>query len=217
MYKTHYKNTENDIYAAMISCLDEGIGNLTRTLKQQGLYDNTLIIFSSDNGAPSNQAYPHGSGTHANWPLRGGKLQLYEGGIRVPAFIHSNLLNKDVLGSSSWALLHITDWFSTLLYLSGSNSTDQDLDGYNQWHTINASQMNPRTEILHNIDVLQDKVGSRVYPERFDTRIRAAIRVGDWKLLTGNPCTDHFRQLEGTKPNQNILLFNIKNDPGEEV
>ena len=68
----------------MITAMDEIIGNLVNALKNSGMYDNSVIIFSSDNGAAGG---PRAAGS--NYPLRGSKGTYYEGGIRVPAFVHS--------------------------------------------------------------------------------------------------------------------------------
>ena len=70
----------------MVTALDDLVGNLTAKLIETGLYDNTVIVFSSDNGG----AFRLGN----NSPLKGWKGQIYEGGTRVPAFIHSPLLQK---------------------------------------------------------------------------------------------------------------------------
>ena len=47
--------------------------------------------------------------------------------------------------------------------------------------------LSPRKELLHNIDPLYDQRGKRLFPDEFDTRVRAALRVGDWKIITGDP------------------------------
>ncbi len=65
-------------HMACLTCMDESIGNIINTLKQEGIYDNTIVIFLSDNG---------GSGTADNTPLRGGKSRMFEGGLRVPCIV----------------------------------------------------------------------------------------------------------------------------------
>src|SRR5688500_11876460 len=65
-------------YAAMMKSLDDGIGEVLRALDRSGLADNTLVIFTSDNG---------GERFSYNWPFRGQKFTLWEGGIRVPAIV----------------------------------------------------------------------------------------------------------------------------------
>lgn len=70
------------VYAAMIVSLDRSVGRIVATLKEQGMADNTLIVFSSDNGGPGYIGLPE-----INKPFRGWKLSLFEGGIRVPMFM----------------------------------------------------------------------------------------------------------------------------------
>ncbi|XP_072020509.1 arylsulfatase B-like [Amphiura filiformis] len=86
------------LYAAMVSSMDEAIGNVTQSLDKYEMRNNTVIIFSSDNGGK----YQYGGN---NKPLRGEKHQFYEGGIRAAAFVNSPLLSPTVNGTSYWGLL----------------------------------------------------------------------------------------------------------------
>ncbi|MEQ2314159.1 hypothetical protein AMECASPLE_009340 [Ameca splendens] len=133
-------------FAAMFSTVDEAVRNITYALRKYGHYRNSVIIYSTDNGA---QPFTGGS----NWPLRGRKGTYWEGGIRGVAFVHSPLLKRRRRVSK--ALLHITDWFPTLVGLAGGNiSQSQGLDGFDVWPTISEGKESPRKEILHNIDPL---------------------------------------------------------------
>ncbi len=122
--------------------------------------------------------------------------------------------------------MHISDWFPTLVSVAGGSTAGLDLDGFNQWDTISMNQTSPRKELLHNIDPLAPRHGKREHHGTFDQRRRAAIRVGDWKLITGDPGDGtwkpppHLAQyvsqpLLFEKSDKNLWLFNIKDDPTE--
>lgn len=94
----------------MVSKLDESVGTVVEALEAKGMLQNSVIVFVSDNGAPT-------VGTFQNWgsnyPLRGIKDTLFEGGVRDTAFIWSPLIVQS--GRVSNDLVHITDWLPTLL------------------------------------------------------------------------------------------------------
>ncbi|CAH3182779.1 unnamed protein product [Porites lobata] len=203
-YTEKYENITDDdrkIYAGMVENVDEAIGNITEAMKTAGLWDNTLLIVTTDNGgAPDDGGY--------NWPLRGEKGSLWEGGVRGVAFVHGNMLQRT--GVTCNELFHVTDWYPTLLYLAGieKDSDSSALDGYNIWSAISEGAASERTEILHYIDG--------------DT---AAIRVGDMKLLLNVTNKDWYKPPElssearKTKKRSGgtirVALYNITADPYE--
>ncbi|GFO13309.1 arylsulfatase b [Plakobranchus ocellatus] len=177
----HIKDINRRKYAGMVAALDEGVGNLTEALKSLGMWDNTVFIFSSDNGGHNR------NGGASNWPLRGKKGTLWEGGMRANGFVTGGRVERS--GVISNELIHVSDWFPTLVGLAKGNLNGTKLDGYDQWNTINKGTASPREVILHNIDILRPRLGQPIFNSTFDSSIRAAIRVGDYKLITGD-CGD---------------------------
>ena len=218
-YATSIDDNERRTYAGMTSCLDEGVLNVTTALEKHGLWNNTILIFSTDNGADAD----YGGN---NWPLRGWKYSLWEGGLRGVAFVHSPLIARQS-GTVNNDLMHVTDWFPTLLGLAGANTSGLDVDGFDVWSSISNGDPSPRTEILHNIDPLRLLRGSRLNISQFDNRVFAAIRVGDWKLITGNqfngswiapPEDPTCQSISDPDPeSKNIWLFDLSSDPEEKT
>lgn len=184
---------------AMAAALDWGVGAVVDGLHATNQWNNTIIIYTSDNGAQGGQG-----GT--SFPLRGFKTQLYEGGVRVPGFVTggSPLLPASVRGTLNNKLIHVVDWLPTIVGLAGGTTDrNKELDGYNVWDAITKpSTPSPRTEILLNINPACGL--GFVNPN-------AALRVGDWKLLV-----DCFN-VTTLAPNDNtkIELYNIAKDPYE--
>ncbi|XP_033099224.1 arylsulfatase J-like isoform X2 [Anneissia japonica] len=163
----HIDVKKRKMYAAMVSALDDGIGNVTKALKSTGLYENSVIIFTTDNGGP---VCGFDGNCASNEPLRGSKRTLWEGGVRGVGLVNSPLLEKP--GRVSEDLIHVCDWFPTIYHLAGGNSsTLKNLYGVNQWDTVSSGKQSPRLEILHNIDT----VGNY-----------SALRVGDYKLVVNS-------------------------------
>ena len=102
------------IVAGMVACLDEGMANVTGALRRAQLFDTTLIVFSTDNGGP---AQGFNSNMASNWPLRGMKRTLREGGLHGVSFVSgAGLLHVGYVSP----LLHVTDWHASLLSLAAN-------------------------------------------------------------------------------------------------
>ncbi|KAJ8022134.1 Arylsulfatase B [Holothuria leucospilota] len=224
-YKDLYPNITDkarQTYLGMVSCMDEGIGNITQHLTDEGLWNETLIIFSTDNGG---QILDGGN----NWPLRGWKGSLWEGGTHGAGFVTGGALPQKRRGTINQELIHVSDWFPTIVYgVAGWNLNGTSLDGFNQWPAISDGQPSLRQELVHNIDPLFAPARLSGYkwkaPSVFNSSIRAAIRVGDWKLITGNPGNgswisppeDGTPSVHPHEPtSKHLWLFNIKEDPNE--
>lgn len=160
----HNVNSARHRFCGAMAAVDEGVENITKALKENGLYENTVIIFSSDNGG----ATDFGA---SNSPLRGEKTTIFEGGTRVPAFVHSPLLKKKSYINRK--LIHISDWYPTILRLAGAKRVI-GLDGVNQWPTINNNMISPRKYLPYHMDVYDN--GTYV----------AAVRDKRYKLIVGS-------------------------------
>ena len=144
-------------YRRMIHHMDEGIGWVVQALREAGQLDNTLIVFTSDNG---------GERFSDNWPLVGGKMDLTEGGIRVPWIAHWPAVIAP--GTVSAQHCMTMDWSATLLDVAGAQAAPQyPLDG------------------VSLRDVLQDPNYRFERPLfwRMNHRQQRAMRQGSWKYL----------------------------------
>lgn len=151
------------LLAGAVDALDEAVGRVVEALHSRGMLANSIIVFCSDNGG-----IPWGtfSNTGSNWPLRGVKGTLWEGGIRVPALVWSPLLQP---GSHVVLprLAHLVDWLPTLYSAAGGNVSDLGtIDGINLWPALSTAKSSsttcwPRSELLINIDLASGRSGYR--------------------------------------------------------
>lgn len=213
----HIKNIQRRTFAAQLYLVDESIKNITNTIKELGYLDNTLIIFTTDNGACqcNSECLDNGG---CNWPYRSGKESQFNGGVKGISFISGKIVEKYKTNNFTVynGLLHGVDWLPTiagLLNISIENKT-LPLDGFNQWNEIISNKTSKRNEILLN--TIKDEVDSYI--------------MGDWKYISGKvicaydgwiplPVTNDINYpSDECLPNKpNDYLFNLKDDPFEKV
>eukprot|EP00756_Hemistasia_phaeocysticola_P056821 Hpha_TRINITY_DN33465_c0_g1::TRINITY_DN33465_c0_g1_i1::g.848::m.848 len=235
---SHINDTSRRTVAAMVACLDDGVRNVTAALSASGMdASNTLLIFHTDNGGPANG---ENDNMASNMPLRGRKASVHEGGVRGVAFMQGFGLKKT--GYINRRLAHVSDWYFSLPTLAlrgldGAADPKEEAalraylgeqpaflpgDGIDVWDALASDEVSPRTELIH---VAQP--GSKA---------DGALRVGDWKLLTGGFQTgstewyltpgqsfgeNNFTVVCGgppknpCSPSAGACLFNIANDPCE--
>lgn len=147
---------------AMLECMDVAVGRMLAALEQQGVLDDTLVIFLNDNGGP---------GRISNAPYRGSKTETYEGGVRVPCVMRWP--GKIKAGIVVDEMLHVVDFYPTIVRLAGG-SLEQPLplDGRDAWPTITQGKPTPHTEIVLSVPGFEDSETGT-----------PAIRVGDFKLV----------------------------------
>lgn len=174
------------IYAAMIEAMDQAIGKVLAKLDEIGQRDNTLVIFTSDNGGLStSEGWPT-----SNLPLRGGKGWMYEGGIREPFLVRWPAVVKP--NRVIHTPVSSPDIFPTLLEVAGSSPLPgQKLDGVSLLPVFRGESLPERALFWH-------------YPHYGNQggAPGAAIRRGDWKLI------EWFED-------RRVELFNVVADVGE--
>lgn len=185
-------------YAAMIEAMDLAIGKVLNTIDSLQLSDNTLIIFTADNGA-------HGGQTLSR-PLRGAKGMYYEGGIREPLFIkwagtiQPNTVNHTpVIGN---------DLFPTFADILEDKTVQKQLDGVSLLSLLQKKSIANRALFWHFPAYLEMYKKDRAFEDSqgkpwFRTTPVSVIREGDWKLL------EYFE-------NGELELYNLKADIGEQ-
>ena len=174
----HLDGGNVESYRRMIHHMDEGIGWIVAALREQGLLENTLIVFTSDNG---------GERFSDNWPLVGGKMDLTEGGIRVPWIAHWPAVVPAGVTSTQHSMT--MDWSRTVLDAAGvAPAPTHEPDG------------------VSLLPVLRDPTQrfDRPLYWRMNHRGQRALRVGDWKYLRvdGNNYLFNLSQDERERANQ---------------
>jgi arylsulfatase A-like enzyme len=167
-YKNYLVEGINDfeaVYASMIEGMDKSLGDLMEKLKETGQWDNTIIIFMSDNGQPSQATL--------NKPLRGHKLLPYEGGIRVPLIVYWP--GKVKKGSENSQYVMVDDLFPTILEMAGVNyrgKVNQVVDGKSFVPYLEDPELRAEYRPLfwH-------------FPHTYDQFPYSSVRKGDWKLI----------------------------------
>jgi arylsulfatase A-like enzyme len=154
---------------ALIEHLDDGIGKVIKSLKESGQYENTLIIFSSDNGG-------HLPDMANNGALRDGKQSMYEGGLRVPTFV--TWQGKVSPGTSSSEANLSMDIFPTLMELTGIPVTTK-IEGRSFLNTLLGIKNTQEDRELYFV--------RREGGVKYGGKAYHALKLGDWKLLQNTP------------------------------
>jgi arylsulfatase A-like enzyme len=197
----HITNHCDRVYAAMIVALDRSVGKILQALKDNGIDDNTMVVFSSDNGAPNyiNQ-------TEVNAPFRGWKASFFEGGVRVPLLIQWP--NQIPAGISRDALISHIDLYPGIM-AAAELPLAHDIDGLNFLPlVVRPASSGNVTESDGGSDTI-DTTGNAVHNDHLHETLfwrsdhYVAIRKGDWKLHTVS------------LPKQMTWLFNLRDDEKE--
>jgi arylsulfatase A len=178
---------QNAVMAAMVHSLDESVGRIMKKLDERGLANDTLLIFTSDNGGYIGRF--DGQTVTDNHPLRSGKGSLYEGGIRVPLIVRWSGGNRGAVCDEP---VISNDFLATIAEITGAPAEQQDG--------------------VSLVPLLKDPKGRLArselffhYPHYYETTSPvSAIRSGEWKLL------EYFED-------GRVELYNLVSDPGEKT
>ncbi|WP_158971141.1 arylsulfatase [Paraglaciecola sp. L3A3] len=183
-------------YGDFVVDVDNLVGQVNNKLKELNIADNTIVIYSSDNGAHWGESDKKKYGHLANGKLRGQKADIHEGGHRVPLII--NWPGKVAKGKMNSSLLVLNDLMATLAAIT--NTSIQQVSGLD---SVDFS-----TQLLSQANSEHDR--GAVIHHSFQGMF--AIRKGDWKLIDGAGSGGFTR----IKPDGNSMqLYNLKDDPAE--
>ena len=159
------KNKNNPVLAAMLKSIDDGVGMIMKTLDSLGIAENTIVIFTGDNGGESRVT--------SNAPLRAGKSCLYEGGIREPLIVRWPGITKP--GSTCDTPTMNIDFYPTLAEVIGTgHAPAHHVDGLSIVPLLRGERINARPLYWHYPLAKKHFLGGRS---------SGAIRQGDWKLI----------------------------------
>eukprot|EP00435_Cladocopium_sp_Y103_P042759 s477_g11.t2 len=228
-------NSNRQTFCRMATSLDRSIQEIAKTMRGSFLGDNWVIVVASDSGGSASHKGSGGS----NWPLRGSRGEVWEGGIRTKALIFGSHPELEAATSRnqtySGGFLHLVDWHATLLHMAhatpSSRAPPNDVDGVSLWRQILNDSPSPREDMIFNASA-------------FNTGGGLCIRSGDFKLIMApsggkNPMTGEnqgFRWPVRVIGNADYLslydvdplgstwtkgadwkLFNIRTDPSEST
>ncbi len=193
--KEPWKGQQNAAYATMVNNLDRNIGNLINSLKKNGLYENTFIVFTSDNGGLYRITRQK--------PLRAGKGSYYEGGIRVPLFFVWEGKIAPGTTNNETPVINI-DFYPTLLEVAGIDPPeDKLLDGMNILPVLRNEKQFPERTLFWHFPIYLQNGNKETRDTLFRTRPGTVIRHGKWKL--------HQYFEDG-----DMELYNLDTDIGEQ-
>ncbi|XP_017958118.1 arylsulfatase B [Drosophila navojoa] len=197
---THIKDPNHRKYAAMVSKLDQSVGRVIGALARADQLENSIVIFYSDNGAPSVGMFAN---TGSNWPLKGQKNSPWEGGLRVAGAIWSPLLKAR--SSVFTQPIYVGDFLPTLAHAAGIELPDSlQLDGIDLWPQLSGPKEAPHVprEILHSLD---------------DVWSMSSLLLGHWKYVNGTTLAGQYdqqltqRELDDLDPRASRYVVEVRN------
>jgi len=190
----------------MMSRLDQSIGDFVEMLKVRNMWENTLLWVTTDNGGMTQYQTDFPASASSNFPLRGGKTTLFEGGVRGVSFISGGLVPQAARGSAFVGLLQHVDIPATMAAMAGVSWANSD--GFDVWASVINGMDSPRREVPLNVDqsrlakicslqsnpmlshiglhelLSKESELGMVLPNPLEANYSALIQ-GNWKLING--------------------------------
>lgn len=178
-------------YEGMLWRADLYVGQLVTLLKNKGMYDNTLIVYSADNG---------GVNLGNNYPLRGEKHSNWEGGMKVASFVSGGLIPQKLRGTSNGVNMHLVDWYATFAKLAGVDPTDNPpepplpVDPSQPLKNIYGNKSFPAVDGVDVWPMLMDPSSYSIdAAHKYLVLSKEVVIAGKYKLLVSQP---HFKSQE---------------------
>lgn len=194
---------------AMMADLDEEVGKFADLLKKKNMWDNSLIFVTTDNGGMVEYQPEFPASVSSNWPLRGSKMTVFEGGVRGTAWIMGGFVPEKLRGTTFSGLMHAVDVAPTLLVRAGLGMQKQ-WDGKDMWGTMLGEEP----------EEVDREIPLNVYD--YGKNLSALIK-GDMKIIVGKVgveagywTSDASYQHIPSPENATIKLFNLTADPNEQ-
>ena len=194
-------------YRGMIACADEATRNITEALQRRDMWKDTLMVWSSDNGAKSEVG--------SNAPFRGVKSQVLEGGVRVVALLAGGALPATAPPKFE-GMMHVADWFATFAALAGIDDPSDpgavqhglpDIDSINMWPALTGENSKGRGRNSGRTELLLGAPDETYFCEH------AALIQGDWKIVS----TKALRHVENEVNDDNPADLNKQLSQGEKL
>eukprot|EP00730_Choanoeca_flexa_P004670 TRINITY_DN11768_c0_g1_i8.p1 TRINITY_DN11768_c0_g1~~TRINITY_DN11768_c0_g1_i8.p1 ORF type:complete len:519 (+),score=110.86 TRINITY_DN11768_c0_g1_i8:135-1691(+) len=207
-----FEQAKRNTFYGMMSVVDESVANVTAALKRTGMWNNTLLVWTTDNGSPVTVA-------GSNAPLKGGKGSNWEGGTRTPMVVTGGYLPESMHGKNLEGPIHIIDWYQTFANMAGVDTSTlpagpTPLESQDLWpYLTGVTDVSPRDEIIYDHRHTSDEwhVVLSQGPYKLVASLEAqAMWYGQFSP-NGTAVYENYTQCSWEEP----CLFDVVQDPTE--
>ncbi|KAL1482796.1 hypothetical protein MTO96_013704, partial [Rhipicephalus appendiculatus] len=202
----YIKTYNRSLYAGALHVMDRSIGEVLATLQSRGMLGDSIVVFASDNGAAPLRGVPTAN-AGSNWPLRGSKSSVWDGGMRTPAVFWYGRLSDRLPRPPLQRIVHIVDWAPTFYAAAGGDVSDLgDVDGQSQWDALSSGEGSERKHVILQIE----DGNSAIISGRKNWREELIVECsGDGPSDGDQQVTDNY------DPDDTVFVFDVFKDPCE--